>query len=142
MISRAKIAKQLRDDDIRCLKAIAGGREAQPKTNEIIEQYWLSPWHYVGVFISGMFFSVFVTPESFFYFNEGASGFLWRFLLSAILICYFLWMCLDYGKATRIYDRIDEPLKPRSQFCPDPWFTVAFCSFLGCAYFFLFLSCL
>lgn len=75
MISRAKIAKQLRDDDIRCLKAIAGGREAQPKTNEIIEQYWLSPWHYVGVFISGMFFSVFVTPESFFISMKVLRGF-------------------------------------------------------------------
>lgn len=150
MISRVKIARQLREDDIRCLKAIADGQEAQPKTNEIIEQYWLSPWHYTGALAAAIFLWAVVDPESFYYSNGRASYYLsedtmqsiWGFLLTTALTCYFSWMCLDYNKATGIYDGTDELLKPRTQMFPESWITVVFCSFGSIAFFFSFIGAL
>lgn len=130
MMERTRIAKELRDDDIRYLKEIADGKTAKRNTSKIIGDYQLHSansvfWPHFGYFL-------------FFLFVQTALLSVRREPIVAIisaLICMVLsygpiardaLIIYDYENAPKVYPEINAFLGSRTNFVPSwPTFGLA-----------------
>lgn len=122
MMERTRIAKELRDDDIRYLKDIADGKPAQKRTENIVQGYHLN-------FKKDVFYPSLICTFVFcFFVNESLKplrGIDESFLLVLIGWIFACWPTLkgyllirDYREATEIYPEINSILASSTNFVP------------------------
>lgn len=139
MPSRTQIAKQLQEDDIRCLKAMADGHPVQSKAKEIIDQYELSRGGFLGLWFldicTALFFVLRVQN------NDSIVDIGLATITLGLFLAYELWLKWDRKRALRIYPSIDGLLAAKTQLNLDaPYivvpllFSLVLFAFLLCLY--------